>query len=82
MEFAAEGSTADPYLVFRAAKRTAKTETVADIPGGPGGVCRWPAQACCTITDIEEVALLSTAFEVPGGSAVYVSWFWHTIDTL
>ena len=64
MEFAAKGSTADPYLLFRAANKSAKTDSVEDIPGGPGGACHWPPGAFCTITEIAEADLLSTGFEV------------------
>lgn len=64
MEFAAEGNTADPCLLLRVGKRKGrKSKPVADVPGGPGGQCRWPSQTC-VVTSLREEIIRSSGLEV------------------
>ncbi|CBJ31907.1 hypothetical protein Esi_0291_0012 [Ectocarpus siliculosus] len=64
VEFAAEGNTADPCLLLRVGKRKGrKSKPVADVPGGPGGQCRWPSQTCL-VTSLREENIRSSGLEV------------------
>ncbi|CAM9197834.1 unnamed protein product, partial [Ectocarpus sp. 13 AM-2016] len=64
VEFAAEGNTADPCLLLRVGKRKGrKSKPVADVPGGPGGHCRWPSQTC-VVTSLREESFRSSGLEV------------------
>lgn len=64
VEFAAEGNSADPYLLLRVGKRKGrKSKPVADVPGGPGGQCRWPSQTCI-VTSLTEENIRSSGLEV------------------
>ncbi|CAM9262515.1 unnamed protein product [Ectocarpus sp. 12 AP-2014] len=64
VEFAAEGNTADPCLLLRVGKRKGrKSKPVADVPGGPGGQCRWPSQTC-VVTSLREESIRSSGLEV------------------
>lgn len=64
LEFAAEGNTADPCFLLRVGKRKSKkSESIADVPGGSGGQCHWPYQAC-VIMNLREADVRSSGFEV------------------
>lgn len=63
MEFAAEGSTADPFFLLRAGKKKAKSKAAADVPGGARGRCNWPAEAL-VIAGVREDDLRSSGLQV------------------
>ncbi|CAM9719832.1 unnamed protein product [Ectocarpus fasciculatus] len=64
VEFTSEGNTADPCLLLRVGKRKGKkSKPVADVPGGPGGQCRWPSQTC-VVTSLTEEKIRSLGLEV------------------
>lgn len=64
IEFAAEGSTADPFLLLRVGKKEAKTSPLADVPGGTGGRCSWPASGALTMKGVTLADLRQSGFEV------------------
>lgn len=82
VEFAAEGGTADPCFLLRVGKRKGKSDPVADVPGGPGGSCRWAAQTCL-VTSVSDTDVRCSGLKVqaepqmrPGVVRVGVGALW------
>lgn len=64
MEFAAEGSTADPCFLLKVGSYTSeKSDPAADVPGGLGGQCRWSSHVC-SIVGLSEADLRASDLEV------------------
>ncbi|CAM9734397.1 unnamed protein product, partial [Hapterophycus canaliculatus] len=64
VEFAAEGSTADPcFLVKMGSHNSKKSDPVPDVRGGSGGECRWSSEVC-SVAGLREVDLRSSGLEV------------------
>ncbi|CAM9343776.1 unnamed protein product, partial [Scytosiphon promiscuus] len=64
VEFAAEGSTADPCFMLKiGSRKSKKSDPVADVQGGSGGQCRWPSQVC-SVVGLSEDDLRSSSLEV------------------
>lgn len=67
MEFAAEGSTADPCFLLKVGSHDSeRSDPVADVPGGSGGQCRWPSRVC-SVWGLREADLRSLGVEVRYG---------------